>query len=137
MTVIDASVANKLFLPHEEGHFLASKIFRNHILQTQETLVPEFLFYEVANTLVTKGIISLWKITNALTRLYQIDLHIYHPVEKDLKDASRLAKKYHTSVYDMLYAVVAKKYKARLITADEKFAGATKFKFVQLLKDIH
>ncbi|MBI2020689.1 type II toxin-antitoxin system VapC family toxin [Candidatus Daviesbacteria bacterium] len=136
MIVIDASVANKLFLPHEAGHILASKILRNHILRTEEIFVPEFLFYEVANTLVTKGMISLWKITNALTKLYQINLHIYHPLERDLKNATHLAKKYHTSVYDMLYAVVAKRYKSQLITADEKFVEVTNFRFVKLLKDL-
>lgn len=135
MIVIDASVANKLFLPHEHDHHLASEILRNHILQIREILVPEFLFYEVANTLATKSVVSLWKLTNAITRLYQIDLHIYHPIERDLKNAARMAKKYHTSVYDMLYAVVAKKYKSQLITADERFVEATKFHFVKLLKD--
>lgn len=135
MIVIDASIANKLFLPHEPDHLIASKIFRNHIIQTQEILIPEFLFYEVANTLATKSSVTPWKLTNALTRLYLTELHIYHPVEKDLKNAARMAKKYHTSVYDMIYAVVARKHKARLITADKKFANATKFKFVKLLQD--
>lgn len=135
MIIIDASVANKLFLPHEPGHLIASKIFRNHIIQKQEILIPEFLFYEVANTLATKSSVSLWKLTNALTRIYLTELQIYHPVEKDVKNAASMAKKYHTSVYDMLYVVVAKKYKVKLITADEKFVEATKFRFIKLLKD--
>lgn len=137
MIVIDASVANKLFLPHENNYIIASKILRNHILKVKEILVPEFLFYEVANTLATKSVLSLWKLTNALTKLYYADLHIYHLGERDLKNAARMAKKFNTSVYDMLYAVVAKKHKAQLITADEKFVEATKFLFVKLLKDIH
>lgn len=136
MIVIDASVANKLFLPHEHDHILASKLLRNHMLQMQQILVPEFLFYEVANTLATKSVVSLWKLTHALTGLYRTQLHVYHPMEKDLKNAARMAKKYHTSVYDMLYAVVAKKHKAQLITADERFTSATKFSFVKLLKDL-
>lgn len=137
MIVIDASIANKLFLPHESDHTFASKLLQNHILQTQQILVPELLFYEVANTLATKSSVSLWKLTHALTRLYQTQLHIYHPEEKDLKNAANMAKKYHTSVYDMIYAVIAKKHHIQLITADEKFVQTTKLPYVKLLKDFH
>lgn len=136
MIVIDASVANKIFLPHEHNHTIASSIIQNHILQIEGIIVPDFLFYEVANTLATKGVVSAWKVTNAITKLYQIDLKIHPLSEGELKEAARMARRHYTSVYDMIYAVVAKKHKVVLITADEKFADATKFKFVKLLKDL-
>lgn len=132
MIVIDASVANKLVLD-EEGHELVKKIFRSHISETEPIIVPDFLLYEIANTLATKGALSVNRITRSLTKIYRANLNIHHCDEIEVKVAANLAKKYKTSVYDMLYVVVAKKHKADLITADEKFINQTKFKFVKLL----
>lgn len=135
MIVIDASVANKLVLPNEEGYQLVITILENHAKGIEEILVPDFLFYEVANTLATKAAVPAAKIPKALSRIYNFDLNIYHPNEQDVINTARLAKKHRTSVYDMLYAEVAKNHKARLITADEKFIKQTGFKWVKLLKD--
>jgi predicted nucleic acid-binding protein len=55
---------------------------------------------------------------------------------EELVDAGVLAKKYKTSVYDMIYAVVAKNKKCALVTADENFVRKTKFKHVKLLRGL-
>ncbi|MEK7616822.1 MAG: type II toxin-antitoxin system VapC family toxin [Patescibacteria group bacterium] len=136
MIVIDASVVNKLVLSHEEGHDQAIKLFKNHIAAKVEIFIPDLLFYEVANTLATKAKISNWKMTNSLTKLYQMGLNIYYPTEIDIKVAARLAKSYHTSVYDMVYVVIAKRHKTTFITADRKFAELTNFKSTKLLSDL-
>lgn len=133
MIVIDASVANKLVLPNEEGHEKAKKIFSEHANQIEQILSIDFLMYEVVNTLSTKSAIPQRKVTTSLTTIYKTQINIYHPTEKDVKESARLAKKYKTSVYDMLYAVVAKIHKVNLITADEKFVEQTGFKFIKLL----
>ncbi|MBI2593122.1 type II toxin-antitoxin system VapC family toxin [Candidatus Daviesbacteria bacterium] len=135
MIVIDASVANKLVLPNEPDYALAKSILEKHILQTEEILVLDFLFYEVANTLATKSSISSIRMVNSLTKIYAANLKIYCPAEVEVKEAAKLAKQYKTSVYDMIYAVIAKNHKIILITADEKFMKQTGFKWVKLLKD--
>lgn len=133
MIVIDASVVNKLVLPLEEGHIRVKEIFQKHIDQIERILSLDLLFYEVANTLATKSAIPQQKVTISLTTIYKTQIEVYRPTEKDVKEASKLAKKYKTSVYDMLYAVVAKTHKTTLITADEQFIKQTGFKFVKLL----
>lgn len=136
MIVIDASVANKLVLPNEPDYVLAKSILEKHILQTEEILVLDFLFYEVANTLATKSSISAIRMVRSLNQIYAANLKTYRPLEVEVKEAAKLAKKHKTSVYDMIYAVIAKNHKIILITADEKFIKQTGFKWVKLLKDI-
>ena len=133
MIVIDASVASKLVLPLEENHIKVQEIFQKHVQGIEEIVVPDFLLYEAANALATKSAITSNRATRSLTVLYKANLNIHHCTELEVKEAARLAKKYKTSVYDMLYAVVAKTHKATLITADEQFIKQTKFKFVKLL----
>lgn len=135
MIVIDASIAGKWVLEDEADTDNAFRILENHTIGKEEIIVPDFLFYEIANALATKSVISPTKMTFALNKIYNLQLQVDHPNDIDVKLAARLAKKYGISVYDMIYAVVAKKHKTSLVTADEKFADATKFKFVQLLKD--
>lgn len=57
MIVIDASVANKLLLPLEEGHKTAKSLLKLHLMKEESIVVPDLLFIEVANTLATKSTI--------------------------------------------------------------------------------
>ena len=61
---------------------------------------------------------------------------MYQVTKDDVFEAARMAKKYHTSVYDMLYAVVAKKNNCQLITADTKFAEKVQLPFVKTIKEV-
>ena len=136
MIVIDTSVAAKWIFAYEQDSDKAKTLLLNHSSAVATIIVPDLLFFEIANALATKSKLSLWKITNSLTKLYQMNLQIYHTQEKDLKIATRMAKQQGTTVYDMIYAVVARKHKIQLITADEQFINQTGFKFVKLLQDI-
>lgn len=133
MTVIDASVGSKWFLKKEWGSHQAKVILENHLSKTEEIIIPDLFLYEIANMLSTKTEISLWKITRSLNKLYKAKFKIFYPEESHIKLAAKLAKKFKTSVYDMLYAVVAKHHKAILITADVEFIKQTGFKFVKTL----
>lgn len=135
MIVIDASVANKFFLSNEEGSDKAQNILDNHLSGSEQILAPHFLFLEVANTLTSKTSFLIQDVTASLTTLYESEFKIVDLTPTDLKEASKLAKQYKTSVYDMIYAVIAKNHKIILITADEKFIKQTGFKWVKLLKD--
>lgn len=136
MIVIDTSVAGKWIFVYEQDSNKAKALLLNHSQGVTTIIVPDLFFFEIANVLATKSKLSLWKITNSISRLYQMNLQIHRTQEKDLKIATRMAKKQGTSVYDMIYAVVAKKHKAQLITSDERFVKATNFPFVKLLHEI-
>ena len=133
MIVIDASVAAKWVLDYEQDTAKALVVLEKHKSLIEEIIVPDLLFYEVANMLATKSRMRSKEMFASLNKIYQAGLKIYYPLEIDVTLAARLAKRYKTSVYDMLYAVVAKKHKVKLITADEQFVKQTGFKFVQLL----
>lgn len=54
---------------------------------------------------------------------------------KLIKKACQFSKKYGVSVYDAIYAVMAKEKKCNLITADDKFADKVNLPFVKKLSD--
>ena len=136
MVTIDASVINKLFLPNEEGHNTAQGLIQRHIQRSQEILVPDLLFYEVANTLVTKTVIPIAIIIRSLAQLDKLKLLVIHPTTEEFKKIAKFAKTYHVSVYDATYVVLAQEKGCNLVTADSKFVAKVKLPFVKYLGDI-
>ena len=136
MIVVDASIANKLILPLEEGHEAVRELFKRHIKGEEKIVVPNLLFIEVANTLATKTTIPESKISLSLNYLYSLKLEVYDFKSKDVIKAAELSKKLKTSVYDMLYAVLAEEKGCDLITADEKFVRQVNLSYVNLLNSI-
>lgn len=134
MIVIDASVANKFILPGEEGYALVQEIFQKHGEGTEEIIVPELLFYEVANTLATKSEIPSSQIDESLDTLFVYSLRVQQYTSSSIKKAAHFAKQHKVSVYDAIYAVLAEEKQCDLITADAKFVQQVKLPFVKLLK---
>ena len=132
MIVVDSSVAFKWFKP-ENNSDQANKLLQNHLNGINHILVPPLLFLEIANALVAKTLTTPPTIRQDLQHLYTLDLHLYTPTLDNLLETAQLAKKYHTSVYYMLYAVIAKYHHTTLITADANFLKKTRFRFVKLL----
>lgn len=136
MIVVDTSVAFKwLIARDEEFRDKALVILQNHIDQKEVIIIPSLIYLEIANALVTKRQIPELKINKSLKFINELDLKIYSFNKEDYIEAAILARKYNTTVYDMLYAVVAKRNKSILVTADENFIKKTKFKFVKHIKD--
>ena len=134
MIVVDASVAIK-WIEKEEDSEKAVLLQKSHLLKQNEIIVPQLIYFEIANTLSTKSKVEEKYIELGINIVYNTDLKIEQLEKVDLLKASNLAKKYKTSVYDMIYAVVAKKYYTILITTDEKFIQKTKFSYVKLLSE--
>ena len=133
MIVIDASVAVKIINRSEEDVSQAENLYNNHVTGKEQIIVPELLFIEVANYLATKTLTSSRDIRNGLAILINASF-ITEPINPDLLlESTQLAKKHGTSVYDMLYAVIAKNKKIKLITADDRFVKKVGFSFVQTL----
>jgi predicted nucleic acid-binding protein len=136
MKVIDASVAIKWVRREEEFSKIAIKIQTDHLDNIDKILIPRLMLYEVANALATKSDTTPMYVRSGLSVLFESKLEIYHESEKEILEAAKLAKKHKTSVYDMLYAVIAKENKCKLITADENFVAKTGFKFVKYISEV-
>lgn len=136
MIVIDASIAVKWLNEEEADRKLVIPLLNAHLEGKEEIVIPSLLFLEVANALVTKPSTTEEQVKTGLQILNDLELKIHSFTKKDLIETATLAKKYHTTVYDMLYAVVAKDNNCMLITADEKFLKKTQFPFVKLLKTL-
>lgn len=133
MIIVDTSVAIKWLRSDEEGHEEAMQIYKNHIENKEEILVPGLFYIEAANALATNNILSDNDISEGIEFLYESHFFEQEVSHKMITEAALLAKKYKTSVYDMLYAVIARSKNATLITADKRFANSVNFSFVTLL----
>jgi len=91
------------------------------------------IFLEVANALTTKSKLREAYIRKGIHLLHAANFVIQEANEADIVDASLLAKKYGTSVYDMIYAVIARNNQSTLITADNKFVNKVNFPYVKSL----
>ncbi len=133
MIVIDASVATKLINTQEEGSDSAVALLASHLESKEKITVPPLIFLEVANALATKSKLRESYIRKGIHLLHAADFVVQEANETDIVDASLLAKKYGTTVYDMIYAVIARNNKSTLITADNKFVSKVNFPYVKSL----
>ena len=137
MIIVDASVAFKWFNPdNEKFRHESLLLLKNHKDNKEVIVIPSLLLMEVVNALVTKTNIDTKTIKEDLDLLHDANLQIYSFKKNDLEEAALQANQYKTTFYDMLYAVVAKRNKTILVTADENFIKKTKFKFVKHIKEI-
>lgn len=165
MIIVDASVGFKWIFKKNELYLKEAKeILKKHLGQEEEITVPDLFFYqlaskpadisspqgvktrlqaefrnsfyEISNTLATKSNIPSRLATRLINKMYSFNLTSVRLTQKQVVKSIQLSKKYSTSVYDVLYAVVAKEKKTVLITADENFILKTGFKFVKYIKDL-
>lgn len=135
MMVIDASVAMKWLQEDEKERDLALKLYENHRSGQIPLSVPEFMFLEIANALATKSRTSTKDVLLSLKFIFNASFMVIPVTNEDIQSSAKLAKKYHLSAYDMLYAVQAKRLRTILITADRNFIAKTKFRHVKLLSE--
>ena len=136
MAVIDASVAYKWWDLKEEQSNLAKKILKDHSQDRQKIVVPNLIFYELSNAWATKSRFSLLKIKANLNDLESLDLEIADISINLIEKAVFFSRKYKVSVYDAIYAVLARAKKCNLITADDKFVDQVKLPFVNKLSSL-
>ncbi len=136
MVVVDASVVCKVVL-QEENRDKAKDILKRHVEGLDQVIVPNLLFYEVANTLATKSAIPKTQMIRSFDKLGSLNLTIYNPTLEEMRKAAEFAKDRHASVYDAIYVVVAQENKCDLITADNKFAKQVNLPFVKTLDSLN
>lgn len=135
MVIIDTSVAYKWTDKNEEFRDEALAILQSHINSKVRIIVPDLIFYELANAWATKTKLSSYKISNNLKDLEESNLNV-ETVRFDLvRKAILFSRKYKVSVYDATYAVLAKEKKCYLITADDKFVEQVGLRFIKKLRD--
>lgn len=135
MVIVDASVAYKWFAKNEENSDLALTILQRHVNGQEKIIVPDLILYELANAWVTKTAISTVKIKANLKDLQDAGLEIESPTFDLMSKAATFARKYRLSVYDAIYAILAKDKRCNLITADKKFVEKINLPFVKLLEE--
>lgn len=131
--IVDTSVAYKWTDENEEFRNQALGILDDHINKKDQIIVPDLIFYELANAWATKTKLSAYKIRNNLKDLVDSNL-ITESINFDfIRKAVLFSKKYKVSVYDAAYAVLAQEKGCDLITADEKFVKQVRLPFVKAL----
>ncbi len=136
MIVIDTSIAVKWFMHGEEFESQALNILGNHLNQTTPIIAPDLLSLEIANVFATKSAYPKSEIQEGMQKLASYQLS-FIPLDHDtLIKATLLAKKHGTAVYDMLFAVIAKKHRCSLITADQRFIEKTQFSHVHYIGNL-
>ena len=133
MIIVDTSVAIKWLRSDEDGHENALLFLKNHLEGREKIVVPGLFFIEAANALATNTILSHDDVSEGMRFLFDVRLQEYSPTQKDIIDASISAKTQGTSVYDMLYVIIARNKKTTVITSDKKFARKADSPFVKVI----
>ena len=135
MVVIDASIAFKWFAREKEA-FLpqALNILKAHLEKKEIIITPDIILYELSNAWITKTTLTTDKIKVFLKDLQNLAIIIEPLTYERAEKAAEFAKKYHVTVYDASYAVLALENKCSLITADAKFVKAVKLPFIKSLE---
>jgi predicted nucleic acid-binding protein len=119
--VVDASVVIKWFVP--EVHSDAAR----RLLQSENQYVaPDLLFAETANTIwkkVRRGEVSRRDGEGLVADVGRAAVQTV-PCRALAADAYALASASGRTVYDAMYLALALRLETRLITADERLAGA-------------
>ncbi len=133
MVIVDTSVIYKWFTEKEPFHQQAREILDRHISGQEKILIPTLLLYEICNAWATKTELSVNQINKSLRLFEKYNLEVVPQSLKKLQKAIKFSKKYHVTVYDASYAVLAQEKKCKLITADNKFAAKVNLPFIKTL----
>ena len=134
MVVIDTSVAYKWFSTEKEEYLsYALRLLEAHLHKKDTITAPNLIIYELANAWSTKTKLSVEKIKTFLEDFEEIDIEIEPLTFALISKAIDFSKKYHVSVYDASYAVLAREQKCDLFTADSKFVEKMSLPFIKHL----
>ncbi len=119
--VVDASVVVKWFSAAGEAYVSqAVEIMEGHVSDEIAIVIPDLLYYEVANALVHKKALSDKEIQFSMQSLFHLGLESF-PVDADLMGMSaELARKLKITIYDACYAAVSRINNIPLVTANPR-----------------
>ncbi|MBI2029576.1 type II toxin-antitoxin system VapC family toxin [Candidatus Gottesmanbacteria bacterium] len=134
MVVIDTSVAFKWFATEKEELLSQSLgLLKEHLTNKEIIVAPDLIIYELANAWATKTKLSIDKINIFIKDFEETGIKIEPITYKLINKAINFSKKYHVSVYDGAYAVLAQEKNCNLYTADIDFVKDVKLNYVKYL----
>ncbi len=137
MLVLDASIIAKWY-NKEEYSDKAIEIREKYIDGLLDIKEPALILYEVSNAIYKNDQLNIedaMKAVESLMRLIEATIEI--PSNEDAKEMMKIARSLKISFYDSSYIQIAKKYNAKLITADdEMYRKAKKLIEITHIKDV-
>jgi predicted nucleic acid-binding protein len=136
--VLDTSVILKWFSESAESDLDRALQLRQSMLErTVFFVVPDLLFYELANALRHNPNFSKKDVEQALHSVFEIGLEVKSVNEEVMREAISLAFKHDVTVYDAYFLALSIKEGKPFITADYRFMGRVKgFREIIKLSDI-
>ncbi|MGH2350300.1 MAG: type II toxin-antitoxin system VapC family toxin [Chloroflexota bacterium] len=121
--VPDTSVVLKWYLHRDEPEReQALTLRRAYLKATLRLMVPDLLFYEVANVLRYKPGWDSARVSQAVASLFALKLDIVPVTDGLLQRAVALAFDHDIAVYDAAFVALAQDVGAHYVTADRKLA---------------
>jgi len=120
--VIDTSVVVKWFSESDEDDLEASLNLRYRILEKKcSVVVPELLFYEIANALRYNPSFTENDIKKAVTTLFEMGFEVKNIEPTAMELTVEIAVRNNVTVYDACFLALSELEKIPFITADYKF----------------
>lgn len=136
MRVLDTSVIYKWYV-EEEDTAKALLLRDDFVRRGVETVIPDFLFLELANALRYNPKIEREDVEDIIDNLFELGLETVVTTPTLTKEALKIAYDYQITVYDALYLALAQSLEFEFITADKKLYEKTKTLYlVKYLGDI-
>lgn len=136
--VLDTSVIIKWFSEYDEDDLEKAINLRYEILEGMcSVVVPDLLFYEIANALRYNPHLKSNDVKDALKAVIEMGFDV-KGIETDIMDrAIEMAFKYNVTVYDASFLALSQTEKRLLVTADYKFVERLKgFKHIIKLSEL-
>lgn len=125
--VLDTSVVLKWFSGFGENDLDHSLRLRQNLLDRSILFViPELLFYELANALRYNPNFSTKDVHEALDSVFDMGLEVRRADKKVMEDAITIGFKFNIPVYDAYFLALSRIEGKPLITADYKFVERMK-----------
>jgi len=136
--VLDTSVILKWFSEFEESDLDRALQLRQAMGEgTVFFIVPDLLFYELANTLRHNPNFSMKDVEQAVQSVFEMELEVKGVDQQVMADAISLAFTHHLTVYDAYFVALARKERKPFITADYRLMDRVKgFRGIIKLSDI-
>lgn len=125
--VLDTSVVLKWFSGFGENDLDQALRLRQNLLERSILfVVPELLFYELANALRYNPNFLAKDVNEALDSVFDMGLEVRRADKKVMEDATTIGFKFNLPVYDAYFLALSRIEGKPLITADYKFVERMK-----------
>lgn len=135
--VLDTSVIVKWFSKDEDDAEHANKLRRQIQEGLCDIIIPDLLFYELANALKHNPNFTAEDVRVALDSVFDMDFDVRKVDSSVIAVAIEIAFKCNVTVYDAYFLALSQLESKPFITADYKFTGRIKgFKDIVNLTEI-